>query len=243
MSVDDFEARNAEIVSRMRDDEELLTTSKKWFNEAAKHEYSYHFKWLGRPIIQFPQDIVALQEIIWAVRPEVIVETGVARGGSLIFHASMLEILGGDRNVIGIDIDIRAHNRAAIEAHHLMKRIELIQGSSTSPDVVKEIHRRVNGRRAIVILDSLHTHQHVLDELKAYSSLVSKGSYLVVLDTIIEDMPAEFSSGRSWGPGNSPKTAVLEFLQISGRFEVDPEYDNKLLITVAPGGYLKCIKD
>jgi len=211
-------------------------------------KYSYNFSWLGRPIIQYPQDIIAMQEIIWTVKPDLIIETGIAHGGSLIFHASMLElnaICGGpeDAQVLGIDIEVRPHNRTAIEAHPMFRRISIIEGSSTDRETAGQVYRFAEGKKQImVLLDSMHTHDHVLKELELYSPLVTKGSYLVVFDTIIEDMPAGFFPNRPWDKGNNPKTAVREFLRTTDRFETDKEVENKLLITVAPDGYLRCVR-
>ncbi len=206
------------------------------------YRYTYNFRWLGRPVIQFPQDLVALQEIVWETQPEVVVETGIAHGGSLVFYASLLELLGGDREVIGIDIDIRPHNRTAIESHPLAKRIAMIEGSAVDPATVERVRERVRGRRTMVVLDSNHTHEHVLRELELYAPLVSPGCYLVVLDTIVERMPAHLHENRPWGPGNNPMTAVDAFLATTGAFEIDREYDDKLLFTVAPRGYLKRVR-
>jgi cephalosporin hydroxylase len=242
--MDDFEQRNRQFVERMGADDHLRRVTREWFTASSRYEYSYHFKWLGRPIIQFPQDIIALQEVISEVRPQLIIETGIARGGSLIFSASILELLGGDGRVIGIDIDIRKHNRVAIERHPLARRITMIQGSSVDEEVFTQVAREAKGNGPVmVILDSNHTHEHVLRELEVYSPLVTRGSYLIVFDTIIDEMPDDFSSDRPWGRENNPKTAVREFLRINDRFEVDRELEAKLLITVAPGGYLRCIKD
>lgn len=208
------------------------------------HRYSYNFSWLGRPIIQLPQDLMALQEIVWRRRPDLIVETGIAHGGSLVFYASLLALLGGDRKVLGIDVEIRAHNRAAIEAHPLASRIAMISGSSTDPAIVEQVFARARGKQSVmVVLDSNHTHDHVLRELELYSPLVKRGNYLVVLDTAIEDMPAGSFPDRPWGPGNNPKTAVHAFLRENRRFEIDREMHEKLLLTVAPDGYLRCIED
>jgi cephalosporin hydroxylase len=218
--------------------------SKSWFMESCKHKYSYNFTWLGRPIIQYPQDIIALQEIIWKVKPDLIIETGVAHGGSLIFYASILELLGGDRQVLGIDIDIREYNRAEIESHSMFKRITMIQGSSINNSIIQQVYDFARDKKHVLVtLDSNHTHEHVLKELHLYSSLVTKNSYIVVLDTIIEDMPEDSFPDRPWGKGNNPKTAVWEFLRVNDRFKIDKEIENKLLITTAPDGYLKCIKE
>lgn len=233
-----------EEISKMAQDASLQTLSRTLFVESCKHRYSYHFTWLGRPIIQYPQDIVAIQEIIWGTRPDLIIETGVAHGGSLIFHASMLELLGENGFVIGIDIDIRKHNRIAIEAHPLFKRIRLIEGSSVDAAVIDQVRHLAQGRKRImVLLDSNHTRDHVLQELKLYAPLVSAGNYLIVLDTVIEDLPKSLFPERPWGKNDNPKTAVHEFLGQTDRFVIDKKIENKLLLTVAPDGYLKCVKD
>jgi cephalosporin hydroxylase len=226
----------------------LMASADAMILSSVKSQYSYNFFWLGRPIIQYPQDIVAMQEIIWTVQPDLIIETGIAHGGSLIFSASMLELIalcGGPQNarVLGIDIDIREHNRKAIEAHPLFKRIDMIQGSSIDPAIIGQVRSHAAGRsRVLVCLDSNHTHDHVLAELKSYSPLVSVGSYCVVFDTLIEDLPPDTYADRPWGPGNNPKTAVREFLHSHSEFEIDTRMNNKLLITVATDGYLKKIR-
>jgi cephalosporin hydroxylase len=218
-------------------------------------KYCYNFEWLGRPIIQYPQDIVAIEELIWQVKPNLIIETGIAHGGSLIMSASMLAMLDycdavssgtvldpkkSKRRVLGLDIDIRAHNREAIEAHPMAHKIDMIEGSSIAPEIVAEVRKRArNYKRVLVFLDSNHTHKHVLSELEAYSPLVSKESYCVVFDTIIEDLPADFFPERPWAPGNNSKTAVYEFLRSHSEFEIDKSIQNKLLITVAPEGFLR----
>ena len=242
--ISEFKSLRKENLKEMSKDEELKKIAIEFIAKSAKYEYSYNFDWMGRPIIQHPEDMVAMQEIIWKVKPDLIIETGIAHGGSLIFSASMLELIGDDGQVLGIDIDIREHNRIEIEKHRMFKRITMIRGSSVDEAVIKQVRKFAKGKkRVLVCLDSLHTHNHVLKELELYSPLVTKGSYLVVFDTIIEDMPKGFYSDRSWDKGNNPKTAVWEFLKKNDRFEIDDAIDNKLIITVAPGGYLKCIKD
>jgi cephalosporin hydroxylase len=221
---------------------ELRTDFEDLINRSAPFRYTYNFRWLGRPIIQFPQDLVALQEIVWETRPEVVVETGIAHGGSLVFYASLLQLLGGDGFVLGVDIDIRQHNRTAIEAHPLAPRIKMIEGSSVDPAIVARVREAVGGRRTMVVLDSNHTGDHVLSELQLYSPLVSAGCYLVVLDTIVERMPKALFPDRPWGPGNNPMTAVDEFLKTTDQFVIDREIDDKLLFTVAPRGFLKRVK-
>ncbi|MGZ8260117.1 MAG: cephalosporin hydroxylase family protein [Caldimonas sp.] len=210
--------------------------------------YSYNFSWLGRPIIQYPQDIVAMQELIWSLQPDLIVETGIAHGGSLIFSASMLELnaaCGGpaDARVVGVDIDIRAHNRAAIEAHPLARRMTMIEGSSVDAGVVAQVAALAAGRkRVLVSLDSNHSHAHVLAELEAYAPLTSVGSYCVVFDTVIDDLPAGMFPDRPWGPGDNPRTAVFEYLKRHPEFEIQKAIDHKLLVSVAPDGYLKRVR-
>jgi cephalosporin hydroxylase len=229
-------------------DTALQARSVAWVRDTAEHGYSYNFSWLGRPIIQYPQDMVAMQEIIWAVQPDLVIETGIAHGGSLIFYAAMLELnaaCGGaaDARVLGIDIDIRAHNRAAIEAHPLFRRIDLIEGSSIAPDVVDAVRQRAGGaQRVLVCLDSNHAHDHVLAELEAYAPLASVGSYCVVFDTIVDDLPKSLFPQRPWGPGSNPRTAVRQYLETHTEYEVDQRMDAKLLVSVAPGGYLRRIR-
>jgi len=231
-------------IQRMAEDRQMAELGLAFVRDTAKYKYSYNFTWLGRPIMQLPQDIVAMQEIIWQVKPDLIIETGIAHGGSLIFYASMLELLGGEGQVLGIDIDIREHNRVEIEKHPMFERITIMQGSSTDEDIVQQVYDFAKGKKQVLVaLDSSHTHNHVLKELQLYSPLVTKGSYLVVFDTLIEDIPEDFFPDRPWGKGNNPKTAVWEFLKTNHRFEIDREIENKLLITVAPDGYLRCMKD
>ena len=224
--------------------------SRDWLEKSARHGYSYNFKWLGRPIIQYPQDIVAMQELLWSIKPDLIIEAGIAHGGSLIFNASMLGLLDFvdmksgktkiERKVLGIDIDIRPHNLEAINNHPLSDYIKMIQGSSISQVVIGEVHEFAKKfNNVLVILDSNHTHEHVLRELEAYANLVTVGSYCVVFDTVVEDMPKDLFLHRPWGPGDNPKTAVRQFLQTHDNFQVDRELENKLQITVAPEGYLK----
>lgn len=238
---------DAEASRRMAADEQLQRDARDLFNRACSYRYSYNFTWLGRPIIQFPQDMVALQEIIWRVQPDLIVETGIAHGGSLIFSAAMLELLqtcGGDSGqVVGIDIDIRAANRQAIESHPLSRRVRMIEGSSIDRGVIAQVQTAALGRkRILVILDSSHTHAHVLAELQAYTPLVTVGSYCVVFDTVVEYMPAEAFPDRPWGPGNNPKTAVHEWLKDHPEFVIDKEIEQKLLWTVAPDGYMRRVR-
>lgn len=239
-----FESEKRELIGEMSCDAMLRRQSIAWITHSSRYKYSYNFTWLGRPIIQFPQDMLAMQEIIWRVKPDLIVETGIAHGGSLIFYASLLELIGGDGRVLGIDVDIRQHNRIEIEQHPLCKRITMIEGSSIDGKVVNSVREFAQTKqRVLVVLDSNHTHSHVLRELELYSPLVKRGGYLVIFDTVIEDMPEDFFPDRPWGKGNNPKTAVREFLAHNRRFQIDAEMEGKLLITVAPGGYLKCISD
>ncbi len=254
-----FQQQVADNIRALGENSEALRLSRAWSHETNANGYTYNFSWSGRPIIQYPQDIVAIQEIIWSVRPDLIIETGIAHGGSLVFSASMLAHLDlcdaindgvpllnpaeSNRRVLGIDIDIRQHNRLAIESHPMASRIRMIEGSSIDASVAEKV-REVASKfdRVLVILDSNHTHSHVLSELELYSELVSVGSYCVVLDTLIEDMPASLFPGRQWGPGNNPKTAVWEFVSANGNFKIDKDIHNKLLITVAPDGFLKRVR-
>jgi len=241
-----FEKTNKKNIALMNKNNNFKKLTKSWIKFSEKYQYSYHFSWMGRPIIQYPQDIVALQEIIWKVKPELIIETGIARGGSLIFSASMLQLIGKG-TVVGIDIDIRKQNKISIEKHPMFKRIKMIEGSSIDKKVIKKVHQLAkNKKRILVILDSNHSHEHVLEELKLYSPLVKKNSYLIVFDTVIEDISNSTISShqkRPWGKGNNPKTAVKQFLKSNTRFVNEKEIENKLIITVGPCGYLKCIRN
>jgi len=250
-----FKAECNSEISAIAADSNLANLTNDWIKSVNKLKYSYHFEWQGRPIIQYPQDMSAMQELIWQIKPDLIIETGIAHGGSIIFSASLLALLDmyeaietgqtfdpkvSRRKVLGLDIDIRSHNREAIEAHPMASRIQMIQGSSIAPEVIEQVHQVAAGcQRILVCLDSNHTHDHVLAELEAYAPLTSKGSYCVVFDTIVEDMPADMFTDRPWGPGNNPKTAVWEYLKTHPEFEIDKSIQHKLLITVAPDGYLK----
>lgn len=259
-----FRAQVSANVDRLSAEPGLWPRSLEWMLAASVGNYAYNFRWLGRPIIQYPQDMVAVQELIWSIRPDLIIETGIAHGGSLILSASMLALLdycdavasGGSlnprasrRRVLGVDIDIRAHNRAALEAHPLAHLIEMVQGSSIAEDVVETVRRRAAGEeRVLVMLDSNHTHDHVLAELRAYAPLVSQDSYCVVFDTVIEETPVAYLGDRPWGPGNSPMSAVRAYLEetsspqavgTSPRFVVDTRLQDRLQITVAREGFLR----
>jgi cephalosporin hydroxylase len=265
--VNDFETEVKARISANGNNDSLRAAAKAFMEESIGAQYSYNFSALGRPIIQYPQDIVAIQELIWQTKPDLIIETGIAHGGSLILSASMLALLEyceaiekgvtldpskPQRRVLGIDIDIRAHNKRAIAAHPMSGRIEMIEGSSIDPAVVAQVQRQAKGfRRVMVCLDSNHTHDHVLGELMAYAPLVTLQSYCVVFDSIVEDLPPGSFGDRPWGRGNSPKTAVWEFLRrLSAggvraadgapmKFEIDRSVENKVLLTAAPDGYLK----
>lgn len=245
--VEQFKEDCANEIRAQGENVPLQKMTREWMDAANSGKYSYHFEWLGRPIIQYPQDIIAMQQIIWEVKPELIVETGIAHGGSLIFSASMLELIasctGVEGKVLGVDIDIRPHNRKAIEEHPMSKRISMIQGSSISPEIIAQVQAEAKGKkRVLVCLDSNHTHEHVLAELEAYAPLTTVGSYCVVMDTVIEDMPSDMFPNRPWGPGDNPKTAVWEYLKSHSEFEIDKCIDNKLLVSVAPDGYLKRVR-
>jgi cephalosporin hydroxylase len=253
----EFKKQCLENISNQGRDADLSKLTTEWFNSSFAHKYPYNFEFLGRPIIQYPQDMVAMQELIWKVQPDLIIETGIAHGGSLIMSASMLALLDiceaidagstidprkSKRKVLGIDIDIRLHNREAIEEHPMSSRIQMIEGSSIDPHIIEQVSKVAKDfKRILVCFDSNHTHEHVLAELKAYAPLTSIGSYCVVFDTVVEDIPKKMFPDRSWGPGNNPKTAVWEYLESHPEFKIDTSIQNKLLISVASDGYLKRI--
>lgn len=238
--IDQFNAEKQNNISAQGNDKALQESAMKFMLASAPHKYTYNFSWMGRPVIQYPQDILAMQELVWEIKPDLIIETGIAHGGSLVFYASMLELLGGEGRVLGIDIDIRPHNRQEIENHPMSKRIDMLEGSSIDETLVAEVAKQVEGKkRVMVCLDSNHTHDHVLRELQLYSPFVTKDSYLVVFDTLVEDLPTGLASDRPWGKDNNPKTAVWEFLSSTNNFEINHQIDAKLLISVAPHGFLK----
>lgn len=240
----EFEEQRRENIAALSRSERLSGLTREWIAAAQDAKYSYNFDWLGLPIIQYPQDIVAMQELVWSVKPELIIETGIARGGSAIFYASLLELIaicsGQQGELVAIDIDIRAPNRKAIEAHALSRRIRMIEGSSISADIIEQVRQFAKAKsRVLVCLDSNHTHDHVLAELRAYAPLVTPGSYVVVFDTIVEDLPADGFANRPWGRGNNPKTAVHQFLKENSEFEIVCAVHDKLQISVAPDGFLR----
>jgi cephalosporin hydroxylase len=238
-----FQDERAQAISSMAQDEELRRKSLDWMLHADRYKYTYNFSWLGRPIIKFPNDILLLQEIVWDIKPDLIIETGIAHGGSLVFSASMLELLGGDGRVVGIDVDIRRHNRDAIERHPMFKRITMLEGSSTSTDILEKVRQMADGKATVMVcLDSLHTHDHVLKELEAYAPLVTVGSYMVLPDTFIEYFPKGYYADRPWDVGNNPYTAMREFLARTDDFVIDHDRGAKLLITEGFDGYLKRVK-
>jgi len=256
--IERFEAEVKANIESLSQDNDVQALSRIWLREISPHKYAYNFSWLGRPAIQIPQDQIALQELIWQIKPDLIIETGIAHGGSLIFSASMLALLDiaeaiesgclfdpkvSRRKVVGLDIDIRAHNRSAIENHPMASRIQMLQGSSIDPDLIQQVNEIAKDyQRILVCLDSNHTHDHVLAELEAYASLVSVGSYCIVFDTAIEDLPQSLVGDRPWSVGNNPKTAVMDYLSVHPEFQIDKTIQHKLLITVAPDGYLKRIR-
>lgn len=266
-AADQFRQEREERIRSYDHDKTMRTMSRDWLQMSMAKQYVYNFEWLGRPIIQYPQDMVAMQELVWAVRPDLIIETGIAHGGSLVLSASLLAMLDmcdaisdgrsfdpreSRRRVLGIDIDIREHNRAAIESHPMASRIEMLQGSSIAPELVAQVRERAAGfDRVLVCLDSMHTHDHVVAELEAYAPLVTPGSYCIVFDTFVEDMPPKFFADRPWDVGNNPKTAVQHYMRglsaepgvdARGRplqFQIDEAIEAKLQVTVAPNGFLK----
>lgn len=254
-----FKAEIDERVAAYKDSRPLQDATKNFFNEIGigKANYVYNFHWLGIPIIQIPQDIQALQEIIWETKPDLIIETGVAWGGSLVFSASMLALLESfgqieKGEVIGIDIEIRPHNRVALQEHPLAKRITLLEGSSIDAAVIQKVRSiAATHKKIMVCLDSNHTHDHVLAELEAYGPLVSPDCYCMVGDTVIEDAPEGMTAHRPWGKGNNPKTAALEFIRRLDasphfgmdnaplHFTIDQMLEDRILLTGSPSGYLR----
>ena len=242
--IEKFKEERTGRVEANGSNQELLDAAGAFNTASNKAQYSYNFSWMGRPIIQYPQDMIAMQEIIWNLQPDLIIETGIAHGGSLIYYASILELIGKGE-VLGIDIDIREHNKVAIESHPMFKRIKMIQGSSIDEAIVAQVKEHAEGKKTIlVVLDSNHTHDHVLAELEMYAPFVSLNSYIVVYDTIVEKLPKNYLPGleRPWGVGDNPHTAATTFLATNKNFVIDKAIDNKLLISVAPDGYLKRIK-
>jgi cephalosporin hydroxylase len=247
----DFSLEVQSNISGLAADSGLWDKSLDWMLEVGRHRYTYNFEWLNRPIIQYPQDIVAFQELVSQVKPDLIIETGIAHGGSLVLSASLLALLDimeekdprrSRRKVIGIDIDIREHNRKALDEHPLRYKMELIEGSSIDPQIIERVYDYArDAEQVMVSLDSNHTKDHVAKELDAYARLVSIGSYCIVFDTVVEFMPPEFTTERDWGPGNSPMNAVDDFIKLNPGFQINHNFDSRLLITVARGGYLKRI--
>jgi cephalosporin hydroxylase len=239
-----FKQERAADITAMGGDEELKKKSLDWMLHADKYKYTYNYSWMGRPIIKYPSDIVATQQIVWDVKPDLIIETGIAHGGSLILSASLLELIGGPGRVLGIDIDIREHNRKEIEAHPMMKRIDMIEGSSVADDVMARVRAAAAKAKCVMVfLDSLHTHDHVLKELELYAPLVSVGSYMVLPDTFIEYFPkGYYAHNRPWDVGNNPMTALRAFLEKNKDFEIDRELCDKLMITEAFDGYLRRVR-
>lgn len=237
-----FQEERGNRIDSYEANHELKNAAAEFNIQSNKAQYSYNFSWMGRPIIQYPQDMIAMQEIIWQIKPDLIIETGIAHGGSLIYYASILELIGKGE-IVGIDIEIREHNRREIQNHPMYKRIKMVEGSSIKQETVNEVKKLASGKNTVLVsLDSNHTHDHVLNELKLYSPFVTPGSYIVVFDTIVEDMPENYLPGRAWSRGDNPKTAVWEFLKQNPDFEIDHAIDNKLLISVAPQGYLRRIR-
>ncbi len=240
--IEEFKKERKEAIAEMGNDSALRQKSLDWMLHADKYKYTYNFEWMGRPIIKYPSDIVIMQEIIWRLKPDVIIETGIAHGGSIIFSASMLELIGHGE-VVAVDIDIRKHNRDEIEKHPMMKRITMYEGSSTDEAIVEKIRKHTEGKKTVLVaLDSNHTHEHVLRELEMYSPMVTVGSYILCPDTFVEFFPKGYVKDRPWDVGNNPMTAVWEFLKHNKNFEIDKNIDNKLMITEGLDGYLKRVK-
>lgn len=242
--IKEFDIKVKKNLNKMNRDKKLFKKSLNWMIHADKYKYTYNFQWAGIPVIKFPNDLVALQEIISKVKPDVIIETGVAHGGSVVFSASMLQLYSSKSSfVVGIDIDIRKHNLTRLKKNKFYNRLKLIEGSSTAPDVIHKVKKLIKGKKKIMVfLDSNHTYQHVKDEINIYKDLVTKNSYLVVEDTFSEYFPKGYYSNRPWDVGNNPMIALKEFLQQNKNFVVDREICSKLQITETFDGYLKKIK-
>ena len=240
---DEFLQINEKSAHEMSLDKELQSKAMEVLAEADRHRWIHQTTWMGEPLLNLPQDMFALQEIIWRTRPEFIIEVGVAWGGGMLFEAAQLEILGGQK-VIGIDIFIPPDLRQRLSSHgKLSERLVLIEGDSTSSDTLSQLKELLGGsKKILVILDSNHTHEHVLNELRTYAPLVGNGQYLICGDTIVEYMPPQDHVSRPWGPGNNPATAVKEFLSETDRFVVDDKIDQRLLLSCHPGGYLQAVK-
>ena len=242
--IKEFDIKVKKNLNKMNRDKKLFKKSLNWMIHADKYKYTYNFQWAGIPVIKFPNDLVALQEIISKVKPDVIIETGVAHGGSVVFSASMLQLYSSKSSfVVGIDIDIRKHNLTRLKKNKFYNRLKLIEGSSTAPEVIHKVKKLIKGKKKIMVfLDSNHTYQHVKDEINIYKDLVTKNSYLVVEDTFSEYFPKGYYSNRPWDVGNNPMIALKEFLQQNKNFVVDKEICSKLQITETFDGYLKKIK-
>ncbi len=235
----EFLQERSRLIENMAADPEATAANLELLTVSDRHGYSYMWDWLGAPIIQMPADIVAMQEIVWRTRPDVIVETGVARGGSAILHSSLLHLLGNNGFVVAVDIDIRPHNRDTIESHPLGGSVRLLEGSSVDEDLLEKIQAMLPaGARVMVVLDSDHTHSHVLQELDAYSRFVTAGMYMVVADTFVEELPEQLHRPRAWGLGDNPCTAVDEFLGKTSEFKLDTSLAKKMLMSSSTAGYL-----
>jgi len=241
----EFEETKRQQCLALGNDDPVFEKSLDLITTMDKYDYSYLWSWMGVPIIQMPADVMATQEVIWATKPDVIIETGVARGGSVLFMASLLEILGGGK-VIGVDIDIRAHNRTTIEDHAMSKRVRLIEGGSVDDDTLASVRAEIpESARVMVVLDSDHSREHVLSECRAYGPMVTDGCYMVVADTLLghvteESAPKERS--KMLFKGDEPLSALNDYLAETDRFEIDPVLNGKLVISSSPGGYVKCVK-
>jgi len=240
---DEFEDLRRESALTMSQDEGLIRRAREVLIDADKHQWIHQTTWFGEPILNLPQDMFAIQDIVYRTRPKFIIELGVAWGGSLLYYSTLLTILGGEK-VIGIDVYIPDDLKARLNGHGTAsEKIALFTGSSIESDTIQYVRSIVkDSREVLVILDSYHTHEHVLTELRLYSTLVGKNHYMVCGDTIVEYIPPQIHRPRPWGPGNNPKTALEEFLGETDRFVIDGEVDRRLLLTCNPHGYIRCVK-
>lgn len=241
-----FSRNGDEFTVPLYSDEAFKVISDMYLKVGWVQKYTYTFSWMGRPVIQLPDDMIRLQEVIYDVKPDVIVETGVAHGGSLIYYASLCKAMGKGR-IIGIDIEIREHNRKAIEAHEMFPLIELFEGSSTDDNIVKAVKKSVgNAKTVLVVLDSNHTYDHVMDELNAYHELVTPGSYIVSTDGVMRDVVGAPRTESDWAT-NNPANAAEDFVQEHNHFEIQQHpwsFNESTLtenVTHWPSAYIKHI--
>jgi cephalosporin hydroxylase len=237
----EFDTERSSLIASLGSDVDLKRDGISFVNSSNLKKYAYTWNWMGLPVIQMPEDLIKVQEIIFETKPDIILETGVAWGGSLLFYASILKSMNHGK-VIGIDITIPEHNRTAIMNSRGSELVTLIEGSSVSQDIFKQVNAIIpRNAKVLLILDSHHTHDHVMKELELWSPLVTKGNYLVVCDTIVEFIDAPADRVRAWSKGNNPFTATTDFLSSNIRFSTENEFNKKTLTSFHPHGFLLAI--